>query len=119
MQVYTVIKEFDLTPLNQVLYVGDTVGKLSGSILATVNGAEYDNKAFYDWIGSANSADKLSFTGTIPDPPTGAGVPRTPVASPATPTSTGTQGTWATDGVYLYWCVATDTWVRWVVVTSW
>jgi len=120
MLVYNVIKEFDLTtPCGQTLYVGDTVGKLEGSVLSTVNGIELESQAFYEWIGSANSADKLAFTGIVPDPPSGTGVPATPVAAPATPTSTGTQGTWATDGTYLYWCVATDTWVRWVVVTNW
>lgn len=119
MQVYTVISEFDLTPLNQTLQVGDTLGKFDGQVLTTVNGSEYDNKALYDWLGSADSLNYLSFTGTVPDPSTGSGVPATPVATPSGPSDTGTQGIWATDGTYLYWCIATDTWVRWVVATSW
>ena len=119
MQVYTVTAEYDLTPLNQTLQVGDTVGKLTGSILTTVNGVEYDNRAFYDWIGSTDSLNYMSFAGVVPDPPTGTGVPRTPVAAPSGPNDTGTQGTWANDGTYLYWCVADSVWVRWVVVTSW
>jgi len=119
MQVYTVTQEFCMHPLNEAILVGDTIGKLDGATLTTVNGSEYDNDAFYDWVGSANSLDFLSFTGTIPDPPVGGGVPAAPVTAPATPTSAGAQGTWATDGTYLYWCIATNTWVRWVVVTSW
>ena len=119
MKVYIVTNEFDLTPLNQTLQVGDTIGRLDGTVLTTINSVEYDNDAFYDWIGSADSLNYLSFTGTIPDPPVGGSVPTTPVVAPATPTSAGNQGTWATDGVYLYWCVDQDAWVRWVIVTSW
>ena len=119
MQVYTVTKAFDLTPLNQPLNVGDTVGKFSGSVLTTVNSAEYDNQAFYDWIGSQNSLGYSSLSGVVPDPSEGSGVPSAPVAAPATPTSTGEQGTWATDGSYMYWCVSLNTWVRWVLVTNW
>lgn len=118
MQVYTVISEFNLTPCNITLEVGDTVGKLSGSVLVVINGTEYDNKALYNWIGSVNSADQLSFVGVVPDPPVGGSVPTTPVTAPASSSSAGTQGTWAYDGVYLYWCVATDTWFRWVCATS-
>ena len=44
---------------------------------------------------------------------------KAPVTAPALPSSTGTQGTWATGGGYMYVCTATDTWVRWAVVTSW
>lgn len=41
------------------------------------------------------------------------------VVAPATPADPGNTGDWAFDGTYLYRCVATDTWVRWVVVTLW
>ena len=120
MQVYTVISDFTLaSPCGITLEVGDTVGKLDGSVGSVVNGTESDSQALYDWIGSANSLDQLSFTGVVPDPPSGSGVPTTPVAAPSGPSDTGTQGTWAVDSNYLYWCIATDTWVRWVVVTSW
>jgi hypothetical protein len=120
MQVYTVIKDFTLSiPCSQALSIGDTVGKLDDSVGSVINGTDSDSQAFYDWVGSAGSLEFLSFTGTIPDPSVGGGVPATPVAAPATPTSTGVQGTWATDSTYLYWCIATDIWVRWVVVTNW
>ena len=42
-----------------------------------------------------------------------------PVSEPALPGSTGAQGTWATGSGYLYFCIATDTWVRFAVVSSW
>jgi len=119
MRVYQVISDFDLTPMNVALTVGDVVGKLDGAVAVTVNSIQYANQALYDWVGSANSAEELQFVGTIPDPPVGGGVPATPVAVPATPTSAGSQGTWSYDGTYFYWCVANNTWVRWVVVTSW
>ena len=41
------------------------------------------------------------------------------VSAPASPTATGVVGSWASDGTYMYRCTATDTWVRWVVITSW
>lgn len=119
MQVYTVTKEFCMHPLNELILVGQTIGKLDGSVLTVVDGSQYDNDAFYDWVGSTNSLDYLSYAGVVPDPPVGGGVPATPVSAPSGPSDTGTQGTWAFDGNYIYWCVATDTWVRWVVVTSW
>jgi len=119
MRVYTVTNEFDLTLLNMTVTVGTTIGKYDGQILSLIGSTEWSDPAFYDWVGSPDSLNFMSFTGVVPDPVAGDGVPRTPVATPATPTSAGTQGTWAYDGTYLYWCVATDTWVRWVLVTSW
>ena len=41
------------------------------------------------------------------------------VDAPATPTSSGTKGQQAWDGVYRYECVATDTWIRWVPQRTW
>jgi len=119
MRVYSVIKDFDVTPLNVALTVGDAVSKFDSTVLSIVGTTEWDDKAFYEWVGHPNSAEELAFVGIIPDPPTGIWVPRTPVAVPSGPSDTGVQGTWSWDGTYLYWCVATDTWVRWVVVTSW
>jgi len=119
MNVYTVTAAFDQVPDNIALVIGDTVGKLAGDTIVTVNSVEYTNDAFYAWVGSVDSLNYLNFTGTVPDPATGSGVPTTPVTAPVTPTSTGTQGTWAFDGTYMYWCRATNIWVRWVVVRSW
>ena len=45
---------------------------------------------------------------------------RAPVSVPSSSTDSGTQGDWAWDGTrYIYECVATDTWTRHAVVTSW
>lgn len=41
------------------------------------------------------------------------------VPPPSGPTDTGTAGEWAYGSGYMYRCVATNTWVRWAVVTSW
>lgn len=120
MQVYICTKEFDLTTLNVTVTVGQTVSKWDGQILSLVDTVEWPNKAFYDWIGEADSLNYISFVGSIPDPsPSGSGVPQTPSAAPATPTSAGTQGTWAWDGTYFYWCRATNIWIRWVVERTW
>ncbi len=100
MRVYTVIREFDITPLNVTATVGTTIGKLDGEVVTVIGTSEWTNRAFYDWVGHPNSAEELQFTGVVPDPPTGSSVPRTPVAVPATPTSPGVQGTWSIDGTY-------------------
>lgn len=45
---------------------------------------------------------------------------RMPVATPPTTnTSSGQQGDWAWDGIYLYWCVNTNEWVRWIPIRVW
>ena len=119
MNVYTVTAAFKQAPDNIALEVGNTVGKLEGSVLSTVDSVEYTNEAFYAWIGSADSLNYMSFTGNVPDPSTGSGVPATPVATPSGPTDTWTQGTWAWDGTYMYWCRATDVWIRWAVERTW
>lgn len=41
------------------------------------------------------------------------------VAPPITPTTTGTRGQWSYSSGYLYKCVATNTWVRHVIATTW
>ena len=43
-------------------------------------------------------------------------ITRLPVAAPAANTSPGDQGDWAYDGTYMYWCVAANTWVRWIPI---
>jgi hypothetical protein len=41
------------------------------------------------------------------------------VAVPATSTSPGEPGQWAADATHAYWCVATDSWARVAITTSW
>jgi hypothetical protein len=69
MLVYSVIKEFCLHLLNQTVEVGDTVGKLESRVGSVVDGTEWDDQAFFDWVGSVNSLEFLQFVGTVPDPP--------------------------------------------------
>ena len=67
MDVYSVIKEFSAPQLGVHVGLTDTVSKLSGRVAAKVNASEYECKAFYDWIGSADSLNYLLYTGTVPD----------------------------------------------------
>ena len=71
MDVYTVIKAFDLNIVNQELSIGNTVGRFSLSINTLVNATQFPNKAFWQWIGSQDSLNYLSFMGTVPDPSSG------------------------------------------------
>lgn len=40
------------------------------------------------------------------------------VSPPVSASSVGVRGQWSFDGTYIYKCVATDTWVRFIVITS-
>lgn len=71
MDVYTVIKAFDLNIINQEVAIGDTVGKFGGSINTLVNATQFPNKAFWQWIGSPDSLTYLTFVGVVPDPSSG------------------------------------------------
>jgi len=62
-------------------------------------------------------ADLLTTFHTYQFPDTG-GILGVRVDVPATATSTGTPGMWASDGSHAYFCHATDTWVR-VALGSW
>lgn len=74
MMAYVVVTEFAAPQVGRRLLVGDTVGKIGGRISCLIGGIEYTSQAFYDWVGSADSLNFLSFTGALPDPvaPTGA-----------------------------------------------
>lgn len=41
------------------------------------------------------------------------------VSPPAGPSATGSPGQWAFDGTYFYFCIATDTWARFVGALTW
>ena len=68
MDIYVVTKEFAAPQLGVRLCVLDTIGKFSSKIVCLIGGTEYDNSAFYEWVGLDNSLNYLSFSGTIPDP---------------------------------------------------
>lgn len=93
----TINNNLDVNTGTFALATGTTVNE----IITTVDASSTDNqiptgKAVYDAV---LSADK--------------------VAVPATPTSSGITGQWAYGSNYEYRCIATDTWVRKLVVTSW
>jgi hypothetical protein len=100
---------FDFTRIQQ----GETIGVLSGSPSVYVKGQ------IVGGLPVPSAYAYLTFVGIVPDPATGGSVPAAPVAAPATPTSAGTQGTWAYDGTYMYWAVANNVWVRFVVIRNW
>ena len=73
MNVYTVTQEFSAPQVGVRLIPGDTVGKIAARLSVLIGGTEYENHAFWDWVGSVDSLNYLMFTGTLPDPGTGAG----------------------------------------------
>jgi hypothetical protein len=76
MNVYTVTREFSAPQLGVQLDVGDTIGKVGSRLTVLIGAVEYPCQAFYDWVGTADSLNYMSFTGVLPDPvaPGGAGV---------------------------------------------
>lgn len=74
MNVYTCTREFAAPEIGKRVMVGDTVGKIGIRVSCLFVGIEYTDKAFYNWIGTDDSLNYISFTGVLPDPvaPTGA-----------------------------------------------
>ena len=68
MDSYIVTSEFSAPQLGVRLLVGDTVGKIASRVDTLIGVVEYPCKAFYDWIGTADSLNYLSFVGVLPDP---------------------------------------------------
>jgi hypothetical protein len=71
MQVYIAIQEFAAPQAGNRIHLGDTVGKITSRTTCMVDGAEFSNLAFFDWIGSVDSASYLVDAGVVPDPPFG------------------------------------------------
>lgn len=68
MDVYTVDRSFSLPILNKSLAIGTFISKYSGSVNTLVNAVEYPDKALWGWIGSTDSLNYLSLSGSLPDP---------------------------------------------------
>ena len=98
---------FDFTRIQ----VGETIGVLAGSPSVSVKGQ------IVGGLPVPGAYAFLTLTGTVPDPATGGS--SAPVAVPATSTSPGTQGTWSYDGIYYYWCVTTNVWIRMSAIRTW
>ena len=73
MNAYIVTREFSAPQVGVRLFVGTAVGKIGARVDILIGGIEYSNKAFYDWIGTADSLHYLAFVGVLPDPPTPGG----------------------------------------------
>jgi len=68
MNVYTVTQEFSAPQVGIHLSVLDTIGKIGSRTATLIGSTEYACQAFYDWVGTADSLNYMSFTGVLPDP---------------------------------------------------
>ena len=68
MTVYLVTHAFSAPQLGVALPVFGTIGKIAGRVSSLIGGVEYTSRAFYDWLGSADSLNYLLSTGVLPDP---------------------------------------------------
>ena len=74
MNVYTVTEEFALPGLCLRIYVGDVLGKLEDSIGVVINDTTYVAKSLWNWVGSVDGLNYMTFSGTISDPISGGSV---------------------------------------------
>ena len=68
MTVYLVTHAFSAPQLGVALPVFGTIGKIASRVSSLIGGVEYTSRAFYDWLGSADSLTRLLFAGVLPDP---------------------------------------------------
>lgn len=68
MQIYTATADFSLPVQCDAVVIGQTVSKYDNSVVVLIGSTEYTNQALYDWVGSADSLNYLTFTGSAPDP---------------------------------------------------
>jgi hypothetical protein len=97
---------------------------LSDQYLATTNDVQFNSLQLSAGTSVNEIVTALSGSSTDDQLVTAQGayessVPGMKVTAPVDETSTGTTGQWAYSSGYMYRCIATDTWVRWAVVTSW
>ena len=62
MDIYNVICAFDIPMLGVEVGIGDTVSKLGSSFDCLVNAIAWDDKAFYQWVGSKDSLNYLELS---------------------------------------------------------
>lgn len=68
MNSYITISEFVAPQIGVRLSVGNTVGKIAPRSSVLIGSTEYISSAFFNWIGTADSLNYLSFVGVLPDP---------------------------------------------------
>jgi hypothetical protein len=120
MTLYTATQEFYLGNLYYEdsfdfcrIEAGEVIGVLSGSPSTYVKGQVAAG------LPAPGAYAYLTAGAVVPDPAVGGAVPAAPVVAPVTPASAGTEGTWAYDGTYLYWCTAPNVWYRFVAIKAW
>jgi len=68
MRVFVVTNEFSNQVLGVRLHVSDTVGKIESRTSVLIDGVQYSNQAFWDWVESVDGEAYLQFVGVVPDP---------------------------------------------------
>jgi hypothetical protein len=68
VNIFVVTKAFDLPMIGVEVAIGNTVSKLSLTVGSYVNATAWADKAFYQWVGSVDSLNYLTFSGVVPDP---------------------------------------------------
>jgi hypothetical protein len=68
MRVFVVTNEFSSPVLGIRLHVSDTVGKIESRTSVLIDGVQYSNQAFWDWVESVDGEAYLQFVGIITDP---------------------------------------------------
>jgi hypothetical protein len=74
MNIYTATAEFSFSQIGILVQIGDTIGKITARSSVYVGGAEYADKAAFNWIGTVDSLNYMTAAGTTPDPSTGSAV---------------------------------------------
>ena len=73
MKIYTATAEFSLPVQGEAIVIGQTLSRYDNSVVVLIGSTEYTNQALYDWVGSDDSLNYLTFTGSAPDPGGGSG----------------------------------------------
>ena len=68
MDNYIVTKAFDVPNLGLEVSIGTILSKFSTKVDSFIGALEWQDEAFYQWLGSAGSLGFVNFTGTVPDP---------------------------------------------------
>ena len=68
MNIYTATAAFSLPNTGEAISIGDTLSKYSDSVVVLIDSTEYTNAALYSWVGSADSLNYLTLSGSTSDP---------------------------------------------------
>ena len=68
MDNYLTTKALDISKIGVEVPIGTIISKFASKIDSMIGSLEWDDEAFYQWIGSPGSLTCMNFTGSIPDP---------------------------------------------------